>query len=64
VLQPERSIAWGQAMFLGGGNVMPVYYGTLGLAYMGRGLATVGLPFGLVMIRRKLWLRREGIDQV
>jgi hypothetical protein len=24
----------------------------------------VGLPFGLVMIRRKLWLRREGIELV
>ena len=45
MLRPERTIAWGHAMFLGGGTVMTVTDDTLGSTDMGRGLAqwTYGL---------------------
>nr|XP_051182095.1 uncharacterized protein LOC127296104 [Lolium perenne] len=64
VLQPERSIAWGQAMFFGGGNVMPIHYNILGSADMGCGLTAMGLTCGVVTIRTKLRLRCQGIEEV
>jgi hypothetical protein len=64
VLQFERSIAWGQAIFFGGGNVMPVHYDILGSADMGCGLTAMGLTCGVVSIRTKLWLRCQGIEEV
>jgi hypothetical protein len=50
-LRPQRAIAWGQAMFLGGGNVMSVYGGIQGELYMGRGPAVVGRWHGSLATR-------------
>jgi hypothetical protein len=45
-------------------NVMSVHYDILGSADMGCGLTAMGLTCGVVMIRSKLRLRCQGIEEV
>ena len=47
--RPHRAIAWGQAMFLGGGNVMTVHVDALGFVAMGLGPAYL----------RERWMHRS-----
>jgi hypothetical protein len=49
VLRPEQAIAWGQAMFFGGGNVTPVDVTALGLALAVMGCGPGGLGLGLAV---------------
>ena len=51
MLQSDHAIAWGQAMFLGGGNVIHVHRTAQGLAVMGRGPGGLGLVLALERIK-------------
>lgn len=55
---PGQAIAWGQAMFLGGGNVIPVDAAALGLVVLGCGPVVLGL--GLVLEKIKEASTLEG----
>jgi hypothetical protein len=59
----HRAIAWGQAMFLRGGNVMTTHMDTMGRVALGHGLA---LPTGGWTHRVYSWrsCKRNGIDEL
>jgi hypothetical protein len=54
LLQQERAIAWGQAMFLGGGIVMTGTLGDVGLGLIGHRLVTMGWDCRSMATKEKL----------
>jgi hypothetical protein len=57
------SIAWGQAMFRAGGNVIPARDDILGGGIMGRGPSQNGLLAAIIVYKAERQQERAGIEQ-